>query len=573
LLQAKELKVLWRTHDGPLGRLRDELLQLPKTDKPWLLVCDAAYDVAKDIFNVCQVLTREERNDFRFLLASRDTDWKAAGAHKFEWPVCSNFQQEAVGGLVEEDAHDLVDCWSSFGNEALGHLAGSDLDSRTRALLRAAHDEAQVQEGTLLGALLKVRYGDDLKEHVKILMNRLAERSLPGSGMDLLSAFSYIAIMHAEGLNHISKPLLAEALGCQIQDIIPHVLLPLGREAATSSHGSFVLTRHKAIAQAVSQLLPDVFEEDVETKFVELALAAQRLANRGEQVGDSQFWMHGLVGHLFSSGNRELAIRIASALLEQNPHNGTLLTHLSRLLRKSSAYADAARLFRSRQGIRGRPVFHEWGVAVSEAGELGFGTFLMALSGADQIHAKSPRLKDVKLLLFSLVHNLETAYDNYLDEVLRVGRAAAARLALIVVTDSAQRDRLFRLLQQSGEDASSEPSIDDELKRMQEAVTKLLTLDPSPDYMGHKQSFGRLEFRKLRELLNNTLKANRTGRRPLTTPKDLDVDASGRDNFMETVGQTTTHKKFEGEDKPRSLLMRLRSLVSSVHAVFARFIR
>src|SRR5207253_9911838 len=119
--------------------------------------------------------------------------------------------------------------------------SAADLDDAARQLVDASKREKNDQEGAFLGALLRVRYGPDLKDHVKKVMLRWKERS-ESDGM-LLKAFAYIAAMHAENLLILSKSILAEALGCRLVDLKPQYIGPLGTEAVESSE-QYVLTRH-----------------------------------------------------------------------------------------------------------------------------------------------------------------------------------------------------------------------------------------------------------------------------------------------------------------------------------------
>jgi hypothetical protein len=196
------LRVLWRRDDS-CGITAEQLLTLPKRDKPWLVATDAADLIAKPLHQGAQTLKGAGRGDLRFLLAARDSDWRAGGASRLDWRPFADYDEELLSGLTYEDAKAIARAWASFGDAGLGEAAGQDETDLAQRLHEAALADAAVGEGALLGGMLAVRLGAGLRGHVMSLMTRLGDTKLPGGG-SLYRAFAYIAVMHAEGLDFLS---------------------------------------------------------------------------------------------------------------------------------------------------------------------------------------------------------------------------------------------------------------------------------------------------------------------------------------------------------------------------------
>jgi len=245
-------------------------LSLPEDQGPWLIATDAADLIAAPLHRLLYALRREGRTDVRLLLAARQSDWHAAGAAKLNWRQHADYQEQPLSGLTEPDALVIAASWGHFGD---GGARGADPPALLgRRLFEAARDEAAVDEGALLGGMLLVRKGAGLKDPVRTLLDRLGQARLDAGGT-LYQAFAYIAAVHAEGLDFLSPPVLAQALGCDPRVLRAQVIQPLGREAAAGG-GSVLLTRHRRIAQAAVELMRDEFGDDVDGRYVELARAA-----------------------------------------------------------------------------------------------------------------------------------------------------------------------------------------------------------------------------------------------------------------------------------------------------------
>jgi len=141
-----------------------------KDDHAWIVVIDDADNIAPAILAAVQCLA--PRTDVHLLLAARDAEWQIKQLVPNRWQPVADFRQEHLVGLDEEDAGRIVAGWMTWGDEAMGHSRGSSKESAVRALLGHARDLATRHEkGELLGALLVTRQGEDMRAHVRTLVD------------------------------------------------------------------------------------------------------------------------------------------------------------------------------------------------------------------------------------------------------------------------------------------------------------------------------------------------------------------------------------------------------------------
>jgi hypothetical protein len=76
------------------------------------------------------------------------------------------------------------------------------------------------------------------------------------NGYDLRDIYAMIAAMHAENQLYLSFGVLAFALGCSPTDL-DEVLRILQREAMLDTGETYILTRHRRIAEAACEALVD----------------------------------------------------------------------------------------------------------------------------------------------------------------------------------------------------------------------------------------------------------------------------------------------------------------------------
>lgn len=430
----------------------------------WLVVVDEADNAAQGLFETLQKLPAPVRGKVHFLLACRNTDWVGSGANALLWNNVSMFCPEQLTGLAESDAAAIILAWTSYGDLALGTLARLPVEKRASSLLEAAQREATVAGGALFGALLTVRLGDDLHNHARIIIERLGERTIP-SGGTLRDALGYIAAMHAEGLEFLSRPVLASALGCPLDRLRRDVLLPLGNEAAATVTSKFILTRHRKIAQAIISVSQGMGLE-TDGLFVALAVGATDAARSNHFIPPNiSWWRNDLPDHFFNNDRQGLAILIAEALYARESSDSNRLVKLAQLLRKTDDPKRAMKLFEDFPSATiNRGFYHEWATTAGNYCDHGATVLLDAYSLADECDAVPPNNDRAKLSLAGLGVAFKELYGAYHDRLYLEGLIAVALLGKQLDLDKKSSGYFDRHLQESLEEGASLPTIEDALR-------------------------------------------------------------------------------------------------------------
>ncbi len=233
----------------------DTFAKLPtRPDHTWVVVIDDADNIGPAILAAVKKIAA--RTDVHLLLAARDAEWQLKRLVPGMWQPFADFHTEPLVGLDEEDARRIVAGWAAWGGDAMGKLKGRSEGDAVTALLGHAREFAtRKEDGELLGALLVTRYGEDMRAHVRTLVNGLG-RSPVIKTYSLRDIYAMVAAMHAENQLYLSRSVLAFALGCDIHELERKALLPLRREAMldlgilTFSHGTAALRRPPALSCA-----------------------------------------------------------------------------------------------------------------------------------------------------------------------------------------------------------------------------------------------------------------------------------------------------------------------------------
>ncbi|MBE9012603.1 metallophosphoesterase [Pseudanabaenaceae cyanobacterium LEGE 13415] len=433
-------QVLWR-HDPEVGLSLKNITSLPEDGRKWLVASDDADSIAADVFKIVKELYRKERDDIQFLLTCRDTDWIASEQESYpvrDWLSVSNFHRKDISGLSDRDATIVVQAWQRFGDRGLGELAGKPETEAVKLLVHSARTEATIGEGAFFGAMLKMRLGDQLKEHLRVMLHRFASREIPG-GDTLLRAFAYIAAMHSEGLMILSKPVLSEALNCDPKALKMKVLFPLGKEAAATQAGRFIFTRHRRIAQASIEILQEQFGEDLDELYMELGKAAMTAGARDIHIPEYSTWKHKLPQHFIQKGNVDLGIAIAEEMLAGTPHDAHLLVTLGKLYKQHDRAEQASQLFRSKVGQvlnneDNRVLYAAWGTVEADLEHRALAVWINAISLADQTAQGciDNQQASIGFTIFGL--NVIKLYEKFNDRIFAEGQSAVAHLGLLIAT-------------------------------------------------------------------------------------------------------------------------------------------
>ncbi|MBA7705755.1 hypothetical protein ES703_114593 [subsurface metagenome] len=224
------------------------------------------------MFHIVEQATKKGRRGICIFISCRDTDWIAAKCDRLPWQDYAQVTEYRLRGLTPEDAELVVNAWTKYDRKGLGRLYGQTQDDAVSALLKEAQSEYYSEEGAFLGAMLRTRLGDGIKAHVKKLLLSILKYKSPGG--TLCDAFAYIAVPHSENMLFLSKGPLAKVLGCARGELKARVLGPLGEEAAVAPSGQFVLTRHRAIAEAATDILSKDLHLDTDEIILSLMKAA-----------------------------------------------------------------------------------------------------------------------------------------------------------------------------------------------------------------------------------------------------------------------------------------------------------
>jgi hypothetical protein len=433
LAARSDLRLLWHADED--ARLSIEAVNSLPPDQRYILVSDYADLIARDVFDALRSSAAGDRK-LIFLLGCRDSDWVAAGAPDLPWHRFSALRTYLMRGLTLEDASRVVTTWAKFGVRGLGRLDPTDLGDAARTLHASASSEVDLNEGAFLGAMLRTRIGEDLRNHVRDVMDRLRSRVVGSS--TLMDAFAYVSVAHSKYLRFLSKAVLAETLGIAYSDVNKKVLKGLGEEAAVARSGEFVLTRHIAIAQTAVSLLQATYDLDPEELLTELVLGAQRAKTKGALIPQLAQWRF-LAGHLFDGGERELALRIAMALLQEFPDDSYIRAHTAHLFREADQNDVAARLFRESGGWvldNGRAFYNEWATVEGNLTRHAVAVWLGVLALSDQIDRRPPDIKTLRVSLAGIGLALGHLRSDYNEREFAIAQGAIADLGLMLPYDA-----------------------------------------------------------------------------------------------------------------------------------------
>jgi hypothetical protein len=395
----------------------------------WVVVIDDADNIGPAI--IAAVKKVAARTDVHLLLAARDAEWQLKRLLPGMWQPVADFHTEFLAGLDREDARRIVAGWAAWGDEAMGKLKGRSEEVAATALLGHARDfAARREDGDLLGALLVTRQGEDMRAHVRTLVNGLGQEPVIAS-FSLRDVYAMVAAMHAENQLYLSRSVLAFALGCNMDELERKALYPLRREAMLDTGEHYVLTRHRRIAEAACMVLRED-HYDLDRWYSRLAGAAQRdFTTNFTRDPDIAHWVTGLAEHFVSKGDRgwNAASAIAKAVWDAQPKNAYLLTAYSSVLRRTGRPREAmAALKTSIERFRNeRSLLREWATVAGEIGDYGLNAWLAgrALSDGGELTAK-----DCQIGLAGLGVALREMFMTSREKMFAKGQAACGQLGL-----------------------------------------------------------------------------------------------------------------------------------------------
>jgi len=377
-------RVLWR-EEGVDSRV--DVSKLGRGDWRWLLVIDEADAVAADCLTALRLLHEQGRNDVQFLLASRTADWRAGSGLRQPWSSFASSKTLSVKGVSEDDAQAIVNSWANAGDAGLGNLAGLEASEQASTFWKAAQEEALEGENSLLGAMLRVRIGDGLPDHVRTLGQHLSGIHL-SSGATLLQAFLYVACLHSRQVLSLRPEALAAALALPRNRVYREVVWPLGEEAALTRAASSLMVRHRSIAEVAVSLAAD-WGEDLAECYYEIIRGTIHAYREDVFIPDLADTVY-LPGKLVDEPR--VALRAAWAPVEEEPDRLNYWVSLATVMRKVGRAEEGMEIARrgysnldsmlDRQGSR--VLLYEWAVCAGVTGRAALNAYLAIWSLADE---------------------------------------------------------------------------------------------------------------------------------------------------------------------------------------------
>jgi calcineurin-like phosphoesterase family protein len=372
--------VLWR-HNDLEGIDAETISKFIRTYPRLLVAADEAHSLARDLSGLLARFSG--RPSPHFLLCSRSIDWRAEVKEPGSIVARSNYQELVARGIDRPDAELIVGAWAKLGKGGLGALEYVDRGAAADALLDTARNlESEEDEGAFFGAMLRLRYGDRLKDKIRSILYKISDMH-ESKGL-LLHAYAMIAAMHAEGLRFLSLPVLSEYFGMSSSEFRKNIIAPLADEAIAAGGGRFLLCRHKAIAEASLAVLKETnLFGDIDSIYSDLGRAAILARHKGEYVPDLHKWDYHLPKHFLNSGKTLIALSAAEQMQIADPDDIHLRVNLSKLYRETSQPKKAVALFRELNSAVSRAAWHEWAVAERWEGQLYSSIILAAISICD----------------------------------------------------------------------------------------------------------------------------------------------------------------------------------------------
>lgn len=508
---SQDLGAVWIKMQGKILSV-EAILSVPTSGQPLLLFIDEGHESVSALNELVVKINAEGWQDIHIVLASRDTDWAAVGGQTFAWQNYLLYRKHFIRGMSRPDASAIVGSWEKLGPEALGSLVEHPLrEEKISALLTVAQDQGLNRDGSLFGAMLAIRYGSGLVEHVRNLLVRLRDRIYysPGTGRDmsLAEAFMYIAVPHDLGISSLDHSVLANLLGVSKSELEMNVLAPLGEESPIAIEGRYILTRHNSIAHAAVEVAEEL-NFDIKGICEHLvSVAVQEIEARGldERLRTVAYMSQNI-------DNAELKLVAAKAAVRAAPNRLSYRTSLSSAYRYanqpesgSEVGEQSVQLFATaldrQTGIR--ISLTEWGVCEGRLGDYRTNAFLAGLALADL----SPDLDVNPFKISGSITCLGVAFDRLWRDERSVnyalGLGGVAYIGTLLDLDEDRRRQIgeWKRVSEEGLTVGSIDSLDSALQALQRGVQQVRPF-AKPEASRSLANFS-LTFGKLQRALQN----------------------------------------------------------------------
>jgi DNA polymerase III delta prime subunit len=378
-------RILWREPEKinytSLEKVVDYVLSQPASEDLWLICADGSKPLLDSLGTATAKIREAGRTDIYFLLSSRGIDWQRSPAKN---RLYSLYKEISIMGLDRDDAVKIVRAWKDYGT--LETLRDDTEAIAAQKLFDAAHGGSTYE--SFLGAMLSVRVGKNLRRFVGSIISQLAQLQ-EETGYKLLDAFIYIAVVHALDLK---KDLLTDTVLAGVLKTSPEhiheIIISLGREAAATLDGDYIVTRHIKIAQEAVKILNEDYEGLGDNRLALInKLAVKGFVKRSFVNSEIGRWNY-LSKDVFKR-NKQLGIRLAKAVCEGDEKDAFLIVNLATLYRNSDDSEKAIQLLKEK-GTEVKRVhrayYYEWATNEGILGNLAADIFLSALSVSDQVN-------------------------------------------------------------------------------------------------------------------------------------------------------------------------------------------
>jgi hypothetical protein len=399
--EKRDLHILWHQDaNSPLDTYIIE--ELADTEEEWIIASDDADIIMEYLQKAVIYIRMHSISNIRFLLATREVDWKLAGGKEFGWALYADLDPVFINKFTKAEARDIVEKWSAYGKAGLGNLTGEDFDTAAQNLLNKARTEMQEPGNSLLGAMLQTRKGVSLQAHLEQILARL-EKTKTLKNLSLKRALAYICALHAYNVKILTPQILAHTLQCSEQDLYEKIILPLGNEVVA---GTYILIRHTSIAETIKNILKDSYDFNQITRA--LLKSAHMLFQEKRLKEDNINDWHKLPKTVyFEKGDISMGVELATEAVETLLIHGkyydpVAVTDLADMHEKSDHSDKAVKVFReyySRTKVD-RAYYYKWGVAEGKSKHRFLGIWLEGISLADGIYEQ--RGEDPQRVFISL---------------------------------------------------------------------------------------------------------------------------------------------------------------------------
>lgn len=384
------VRILWRP--SPKFSFSPEQLTNLSPEFQWLIVADDAENLVTSIIEAARKLSHAKHANVDFLLAARDSDWRAKGGDRLGWAQWIQYQQDVIlRGLSESDADAVVAAWSKAGG--LRELEKEAAFTRSALLLKAVKDQSgsniqRREDGSFFGGLLKVRFSEaGLRAHVREFLTQLRATPIYKSERTLADALQYVAACHGAGISGLDENVLADLLDVPRDWLGSRVTRPLGEEAVAVSGGGRVFTRHTQVAAAVLLEVEAALEVDLAEVWAQVVKQTVRTSSQipvhyethSKVIHAGPRLEAALPQQMSKDRRKAIAISAAMAAIAANVERLDVVTDLGKTYRMAGGdwIGNAICLFRGKlaeaiskvdykESIRG--YWYEWGVCEGHSG-------------------------------------------------------------------------------------------------------------------------------------------------------------------------------------------------------------